>query len=1182
MTSAEQPIEPVATAPLTVVPGGSLAERAGALLRVRSYQKLWRTQLLGAIGDRLALLVLLVLVVQTAVTGSSSEQVYRHALLGIAAVLGARLLASLAVGVLLLGPVHRLLDKADRRWSLFGTDVLGAVLIGVAPFWTVWLHSSAAIWLIVTAFALGAAERVGAIAREAVAARLLPTAAPGVPVADQGPVLRHIDRRTGYAALPLAAAALAALSLIENGLATGGNWLGHHVGTVSAFGAAGFLVAAAVLLYLEELPSVPAGSNAPRSPLASLRAPADLRDGRPAQSGQPAQSGRPAQSGQASKPGQAPQPAQPVAKAPRGRTGSSVLFSFSVAGAVAAMAAVVAVALPHAYDLAAGPVGFGLLVLAAGAMPALGAHLAASVLPVLGRRRLLPLALGTTALAVLLAGLVPDFVLALVLVSVAGLASGTAVRTGRVLLDLETEEARQPLVAEHLQAMIRAAAAAGLLVGPLLAAAFGRQTAGSVDFDHGGAGLALAVVGLLLLAFAVVLFLRTDDRRATASLSRDVWDGLRGGPRTAPHRAGTGYFIALEGGDGAGKSTQAQALAEWIRSKGHEVVVTREPGGSAIGQRLRAMLLDVGNTGISHRAEALLYAADRAEHVDTVIRPALERGAVVITDRYMDSSVAYQGAGRDLAGSEVARISRWATDGLVPDLTVLLDLDPVAARERFTEALDRLESEPEDFHARVRSGFLALAAADPVRYLVVNAAQPPAAVSTAIRHRLDRELPLSEQERVARAEQERLAREAEERRLAEEARVKAEAEKAEREKQALLERLRMEEEEKEKARQAEEDRRAAEVARLAAEEARKQAEAEAARRAAEDEARREAEARERRRVEAEAARLAELERQREARRAEERRRAEDALRRAEEARIASAAAEAAAAATAAEAREAETREMPVAKPGAAKPEAAGSDDATTRTPVVSDAKPGVEAPVEPEEPTQVISEEERAEAVRRAEAIDAERAAAASAAAKSAPPKPATPPAALPTTPASPPKPPTPPTASASGADETTVLPRVTDGPQPRRGRAVVKPAAPEEQPASEEQTAVLPQPDDPERTRQLPRAWRVAKPRSDESVQDKVPDWLFRPEDGGSQPPPAPAVERTRQMPVVDPNAPAPQPGRYDWAEDTPLDDLPSLTDELLGSRDEWSQWDGREPEAGRGREAGPEDGKGAGPGGA
>src|SRR5262249_50278925 len=157
--------------------------------------------------------------------------------------------------------------------------------------------------------------------------------------------------------------------------------------------------------------------------------------------------------------------------------------------------------------------------------------------------------------------------------------------------------------------------------------------------------------------------------------------------------------------------------------KGHDVVVTREPGATPIGQRLRSILLDVSSEGISHRAEALLYAADRAEHVDSVVRPALERGAIVISDRDLDSSVADQGAGRDLSRTEVARISGWASDGLVPHLTVLLDISPEAARERFTEAPDRLELEPAEFHDRVRSGFLALSAADPARYLVVDAAQ---------------------------------------------------------------------------------------------------------------------------------------------------------------------------------------------------------------------------------------------------------------------------------------------------------------------------------------------------------------------------------------------------------------------------------------------------------------------------
>ena len=202
-----------------------------------------------------------------------------------------------------------------------------------------------------------------------------------------------------------------------------------------------------------------------------------------------------------------------------------------------------------------------------------------------------------------------------------------------------------------------------------------------------------------------------------AYAGREVLDGLHLSLGAGVH--------ALLGPNGAGKTTQVDKLAEWIRGKGHEVVVTREPGATPIGQRLRSILLDVASGGLSHQAEALLYAADRAEHVATVIRPALERGAVVITDRYVDSSVAYQGAGRDLSPTEVARISRWATGGLAPHLTVLLDVAPETARERFTEAPDRLESEPDTFHASIRSAFLDLARAEPQRYLVLGATDEP-------------------------------------------------------------------------------------------------------------------------------------------------------------------------------------------------------------------------------------------------------------------------------------------------------------------------------------------------------------------------------------------------------------------------------------------------------------------------
>jgi dTMP kinase len=185
----------------------------------------------------------------------------------------------------------------------------------------------------------------------------------------------------------------------------------------------------------------------------------------------------------------------------------------------------------------------------------------------------------------------------------------------------------------------------------------------------------------------------------------------------------TGLFITLEGGDGTGKSTQSALLGEWFTAKGREVVFTREPGGTDLGNELREIVLH-SRGHIAPRAEALLYAADRAHHIATVVRPALERGAVVIQDRYLDSSVAYQGAGRVLDPDEVRHVSMWATEGLVPDVTVVLDLDPAIGRDRLDAAnkqFDRLEAEALDFHTRVREAYLAMAAAEPQRFLVVDA-----------------------------------------------------------------------------------------------------------------------------------------------------------------------------------------------------------------------------------------------------------------------------------------------------------------------------------------------------------------------------------------------------------------------------------------------------------------------------
>ena len=184
----------------------------------------------------------------------------------------------------------------------------------------------------------------------------------------------------------------------------------------------------------------------------------------------------------------------------------------------------------------------------------------------------------------------------------------------------------------------------------------------------------------------------------------------------------TGLFITFEGGDGSGKTTQINLLASWLESEGHTVVITREPGGTDLGTELRNIILHREGF-IAPRAEALLYAADRSHHIHTLVRPALQRGEIVVQDRYLDSSVAYQGAGRVLDPTEVRNISVWATENLMPDLTVVLDVPASVAKERQAAGerqYDRLEAEAEDFHTRVRESYLALAAEEPHRFLVID------------------------------------------------------------------------------------------------------------------------------------------------------------------------------------------------------------------------------------------------------------------------------------------------------------------------------------------------------------------------------------------------------------------------------------------------------------------------------
>ncbi|MFS7877654.1 dTMP kinase [Streptomyces asiaticus] len=1106
----EQPTDVTATSGALAADSRERAVRA--LLRYQPLRRLWSAQLVGGAGDVLAVLVLVLLTLQASVAADSFGGGYRGAAFAVAVVLGVRLFATVLFGAVLLGPLAALIGPSgplDRRWTMVGADGLRLVLLLIAPLWIDWAPADAVAWLLITTFVVGVVERFWTVAKDGAAPSLLPAPpAEGAavrPLPDHLDALRRLSLRTNFLTLPIAAAALLVVTLIGRLLGTGVEWFHTHQAALGSYVGAGLFAASISILTFIELPG--AQTSRTRSPLEGLRRPR-------------------AASGSG---------------ADKGRTGAVPLLVLACAGVAGAIAAAVGVAPLQAMDLGGGPVGFALLVLVLTGGPAMGIRWAPKVLPGLSRRRLLALTVALTGLALLTVGLVHDTTTVVLIALIAGVSAGVAAHTGHSLLDQESEETRRPRMTEHVQAVVRVGVGLGAVAAPLLAAVIGPHRLGSGDFvfAHGGAAFTLMLVGALLLPIAALVLGRTDDRQGVP-LRRDLREALLGGGGADEGPAATGFFIVVEGGDGSGKSTQVEALAEWIRAKGHEVVVTREPGATAIGKRLRSILLDVSSAGISHRAEALLYAADRAEHVDTVVRPALERGAVVISDRYIDSSVAYQGAGRDLAATEIARISRWATNGLVPHLTVLLDVSPETARERFTEAPDRLESEPAEFHQRVRAGFLALAAADPARYIVVDAGQLPEAVTSVVRHRLDQMLPLSEAEVKAQEEARKAAEEEARRRAEEEAARKAEEERLERERQEALAKARAEEEER-KRRELEEARRReaerqAEAARQRAEDARRRAEEDRKRIEAEDRARAAEEERRRLQAEADALRRAEAE----ARRQEEQRKAEEALLRAEQARLAADAASSGADAptveTEAPAPPPEDEDGPHGTGGARGAAGSGADD------------PHPHPHPDTTETVQTPRFDPRAG--HGGESGDSGRPGTGSAAADET--------AVLPPVPPAPPVPPQ----SGPDADETAVLPpvRPQDAPERRGGpdaeETTVLPQPPAEPPTNAaEETAVLPP----------VRDERSADPA------DRVPPWLFRPDEGqGQAQESGQGNERTREMPQYgqgqghDPGQgydqgqaqgeaePPRRRRRPEWAEETPLDDLPSLADELLGPRDD------------------------------
>jgi dTMP kinase len=426
-----------------------------------------------------------------------------------------------------------------------------------------------------------------------------------------------------------------------------------------------------------------------------------------------------------------------------------MLGAFAAAGVV--------VGLGYGYvssTLHGGPTGWGFVFAAIFLGLAVGMSAGVRLLSDFSKRRLFGLAIAAAGLPLALIALIPNLPVVVVLVIVLGICAGVAYTTGYTVIGSEVDDETRGRTFAFLQSAIRVVMVAVIGCSSLVAAGFSalvRAASGSPQIDIGH--IKYASVGInfvLLLAAAVAILLgmtsyRQMDDRSGVPLLPDLIAALRGKPlpprpgkpaaqRAADSiRAGRGLLFAFEGGEGTGKSTQARLLAIWLRENGYDVLATQEPGATKVGMRLRALLLDTTHAGLSPWAEVMMYAADRAEHVASVIEPALARGAIVVTDRYIDSSLAYQGGGRRLPVAAVRHINELATGGLTPDLTFLLDLPPVQGLGRRESSADRLESEPIEFHDRVRSMFLALADSDRNRYLVLDATTDPQQLTKTIR-----------------------------------------------------------------------------------------------------------------------------------------------------------------------------------------------------------------------------------------------------------------------------------------------------------------------------------------------------------------------------------------------------------------------------------------------------------------
>jgi dTMP kinase len=639
-------------------PAAPAQDETRSVLAIPAFRKLWNSMVFSSLGDWLGLLA------TTALAQKLSGGSYATANFAIAGVFIARLLPAV-----FLGPIAGVIaDRLDRRKLMVSVDILRAALYISIPIVNTYL------WLYTAVILVECLTLFWSPAKEATVPNLVGK--------DKLESANQVSLLAAYGTAPVAAILFSLLTLFANAIESLFPFtIGDSIDIALYLNAVSFAFAAFTIWGLKEIPKGAAAKKAKDEGVLK-----SLYDGWKAVS---------------------------QTKIVRG-------LVVGMIGAFFAAGAVIGLARTFVGDLGGGDAAYGVLFGAVFTGLAIGIAFGPKIFAQFSRRRLFGASLTTAGFFLVLLALIPNLVMAVITVIFLGIFSGVTWVTGFTMLGMEVQDEVRGRTFAFVQSLIRITLVAVLAIAPIAAAAFGVHT---IDFKNAsinfnGAQFTILIAGLIAAIIGSISYHQMKDR-PNVSLWSDISNALKGelGGITGAPTVGT--FIAFEGGEGTGKSTQSKMLKKWLEERGETVVLSREPGGTNLGQGLRKILLGHETGAISPRAEALLYAADRAHHVYSVIRPALSRGEVVISDRYFDSSIAYQGAGRILSPGEVARISRWATESLFPTLTIVIDLSAETGIGRL-KSHDRLEAEPLAFHERVRQEFLQIARLDPERYLVVD------------------------------------------------------------------------------------------------------------------------------------------------------------------------------------------------------------------------------------------------------------------------------------------------------------------------------------------------------------------------------------------------------------------------------------------------------------------------------